>query len=849
MTLLNPALLSGLLLVLAPVVLHLLLKRKPKPLVFPALRLVMQRRKQNLKRLQLRHIWLLLLRMLAIGLIVFALTRPSLPAADYSFNTREWLTLAAVIAAGVGIYFWRLRQWRQQSLPRHVFALRRASFRGWTTGGTLAALLLVVGCPYQQRIAGELTAPPTMATLDLPVAAVFLFDTSLSMTYQQEGKTRLDVAREIATEHLSELPHGSRVAVADSGSDYPVNFQQTFSVAQKRIQDLTTSGLTLSLSDRLRTCLLAQEEDRRRTLAEQGNVAEEVRKDRFLRRVYIFTDLTKTPWRLGGSTRLQKEIERLQTVGVFVVDVGEATPQNRAVTQIKLSRQQVPVGGLIEVSALLQADGAAAGETTLELKRLLPDGSAIPQGKVQPTLDAGSPTWVTFPLISEATGPVWQGEVRFEASDPLAFDDVRYFSVAVGTPPRVLVSAATAAEAEYWRLLVSPRGVKFRTTFVPASKLRDTDFNQFDVVYLINLPLLADGEWSRLANFVEGGGGVGILLGSDAVKPSGYDRAQAQSFLPMRLEAVRERPGSSLSIETPEHPLWRKLVDDGGASLLQTDLAINRYWLMQPAGGARVLATVTDGDASPLLVERSFGKGRSVVFATDVTLQAGPFRRWNNLANTETLWPVLAFAESLTLYLSRSTDNVFNLTAGEDLVLTLPATEEPRKFLLKRPEYKQSTVSLAAGANELAIADVHDVGLYALADPARPSEPVQGFSVNAAAEESQLTRLTETELDALFGAAEYQVARSIGELDATVNMADLGREVFPIVLLLAIVAFLGEHLVANRFYEADDDMTTSAGATLPIRREVPDAWPPSGTRPSSLPPVASGSGDRVPDPS
>ena len=249
--------------------------------------------------------------------------------------------------------------------------------------------------------------------------------------------------------------------------------------------------------------------------------------------MYVFTDLTKTPWRLGGSTLLQKEIERLQTVNVFLVDVGEPTPQNRAVMQVKLSRQQAPVGGQLEVSALLQVDGAAAGETTIELRRISANGDALPLGKLQQTLDAGAPAWVKFPLVTELTGPVLHGEVRIEASDPLVMDDVRYFTVAVGDAPRVLVSAATQAAAQRWINALAPLGVKFRTTFVPVSKLRDTDFNAFDVVYLINVPQLADGDWSRLANFVEQGGGVGLFLGNDAIKPSGYERAQARPSCPV----------------------------------------------------------------------------------------------------------------------------------------------------------------------------------------------------------------------------------------------------------------------------------------------------------------------------
>ena len=63
MTFLNSAILAGLVAVAIPLILHFLLKQKPKKLLFPALRLIEQRRKQNVRRMRLRHLWLMLLRM------------------------------------------------------------------------------------------------------------------------------------------------------------------------------------------------------------------------------------------------------------------------------------------------------------------------------------------------------------------------------------------------------------------------------------------------------------------------------------------------------------------------------------------------------------------------------------------------------------------------------------------------------------------------------------------------------------------------------------------------------------------------------------------------------------------
>src|SRR5438132_10857906 len=59
-----------------PVVIHLLLRQKPKRLVFPALRFLQEGRRSTTRKLKLRHFLLLALRMLLIALLVFALARP-----------------------------------------------------------------------------------------------------------------------------------------------------------------------------------------------------------------------------------------------------------------------------------------------------------------------------------------------------------------------------------------------------------------------------------------------------------------------------------------------------------------------------------------------------------------------------------------------------------------------------------------------------------------------------------------------------------------------------------------------------------------------------------------------------
>src|SRR5258708_19250878 len=84
MVLTHPFLLLGLGLVVVPIILHLLMRAKPKKLVFPALRLIQNRKRTNSRRMRLRHLGLLLLRMAVIGPLAVAVAPPPVPPAAFS---------------------------------------------------------------------------------------------------------------------------------------------------------------------------------------------------------------------------------------------------------------------------------------------------------------------------------------------------------------------------------------------------------------------------------------------------------------------------------------------------------------------------------------------------------------------------------------------------------------------------------------------------------------------------------------------------------------------------------------------------------------------------------------------
>ncbi len=824
MSWLHPAILFGLGLAAIPVILHLLLKQKPKRLLFPALRLIHNRRKQNVRRMRLRHLLLLLLRAALIAAFVFAIARPSVPAADYSLSGSEWLTLFGVIAAAVAVYYGLTYRWRTAAIPAYEMKSRQSQLRSLSIGVTVLLILLAVVWPYQRRVAAELKNPAPAGDVTLPVAGIFLFDTSLSMGYQQEGKTRLDVAREIALDHLSDLPNGSRVAVADVAGDHPMLFQSTLAGAKLQLESREVHPLRLPLNDRIRAALRLQEDDRKRTLAEQGAIPEDQRTDRYLRRIYVLTDLAASAWRVGGTSRLAAELERLPAVNLFLIDVGETNPPNTAIIDAQPLRPRVTIGGEAFVRAKLTGDGRSGEDQNIEL--LLDDGTghAIKAAQQTVPLAEGAPEEVLFGPLPITTGPIVHGEARLVSSDPLPFDDVRYLTVQSRPPIRVLSIAPRENDALEWNTALEVEGYEPVTR--RPEDLSRINLADYDVVCLINVPSLTNSEWYQLGQYVEDGGGLGVFLGSREIKSFNYSRDEPQVFLPA-VPLVHTSPGVRyLRVTNLQHPMMKALDDEDFIGLLES-ADVERFWRVTPADGAAVIAEYNDDDHSPALLERMHGRGRVMMFTTAVDTKEHWWSQWNILPNLSgPVWTYIAFADEMVRHLARDSDVQLTYAAGEQPVLRLDEQDVDREFLLQQPGFRQSRLTLPAGESLLTIPDVSELGQYNLKPADGATAAVSGFSMNPPPGESDFTRASVEELDQMLGEGRYQVARSIGELQEEINIADLGRELFPLILAAVILFFVGEHFMANWFYD-DEPGTTPSRMT----------WGTASTEPASPPVV------------
>jgi hypothetical protein len=77
-----------------------------------------------------------------------------------------------------------------------------------------------------------------------------------------------------------------------------------------------------------------------------------------------------------------------------------------------------------------------------------------------------------------------------------------------------------------------------------------------------------------------------------------------------------------------------------------------------------------------------------------------------------------------------------------------------------------------------------------------------GFSVNPPRSESALTTLDRKDLDALFGGGKeaYHLADDPESLRKVITVGRLGRELFPLIMLLILLVVTVENALANTFY-------------------------------------------------
>lgn len=613
---------------------------------------------------------------------------------------------------------------------------------------------------------------------EAPVAAVVVVDNSPSMGYKEEGKTRLDIARELIVRALEKLPEGSDVTLLESAHpNTSVPYDPAGAIARLKKIDIQSNARPLT--DSLQIAL--------KSLAKS---------DKSRKEVYILTDMAASAWNLGDQQRLQ---ELRDLIGgsdtIFVLNVGAAESKDVSIAEVSLSRQVLSENSPLDLHIALRNAGPDVDRTvTVTL-------DDEPRETKPVRLAAGSVTEVNVTIAGLKKG-IHQGKIELSGADPLAFNDVHYFTVEARPALRILIVSDEPLDAINWANALSPEVLRreqrsrYQIETILSPKLAETDLANFDVVCLLNVGSPTQDVWLALSEYLNRGGGLFIGLG-DHIDPIAYNSGPAQLSLPGKLDR-EEAPGDAVFL-TPEkltHPLLLKF-----RSFPSNDmevLPVLRYWKVTLAGtGTLVVVPLSNGD--PGIVERVFAggsRGRVVMLTTAAHYRPNdrPWTEW------PLGWSYLVMADQIAHYLAGVTEAKLNFVAGDNVTVELDPTLRFSLYYVTHPDKRVERLSVPASESLLTLPDVHEVGNYRVDAEEKKKSFTAGFSVNLPLAESDIKQLESDKLIEFLGEERVHVARDPEELAATVDQDRVGRELFSWLMFLVLAAIVAEGYISNRFY-------------------------------------------------
>jgi len=815
MTLINSTILAGLLLAAVPLILHLTMKARPKRIEFPALRLLQIRRTANSRRMRLRQILLLILRTLLIILLVLVFARPSLPAANYSLRWWEWLGIASSVVVATAACSWLNKRDSDSTRETAGLAQRRGRRRVFCLLGGLLLAFLLGGVPWGLRVRAELLSPASEGSEDIPIAAVFLIDNSISMKYRQENITRLEYASRLTRQQLERFPAGSRSAILSSQADDEVIFQSDTGSVASRLESLAATAIPSRLNRQLRLAVEAHQQDRRRTQQEAGLGGSA---DLYVREIYVFTDFSRSAWQLPDESQLRQLLDDndMNWLNIYLVDVSVTQPVNAGLADLRISEQSTVSGRDLLLNLTVRSTTGLPANARLEALITDPAGRETPAAAPASVRLDGNDSRVQLAVRIPADTAWAEGTIRLASEDPLMDDNERFFTVAVRPAPKVLLIADRTNEAIYLKNALQPdelerAGVRqCECRLIATAETAEQNFADYDAIVLMNASRPAESLWNELRKYADAGGGVFVTAGSGRLQPAAWATAAASSLLPATpLTVIKYLDAPGYLNLNNENGVTRTFLQDEGIRTELAAVAFDRCWAVEAHPTARTLMLFTGPADRPALLERTIGKGRCLMFTSAMDNLPDGGNLWNNLPDS---WSFLVLADSLLQYLTNASDLRCNYIAGEPVDLPIPEKQRFQQYLLRRPGLRQTRGQLEPNASEILLADATDHGHYLLQAVDAAAGFEAAFAVNFRDDETDLTKITDEELQQLIGREQSVIIHDPEQLQAIQRTGRLGVEVLPLLLGLLLILFCAEHLMSNFFYDAPDSRKSPATA-------------------------------------
>jgi hypothetical protein len=274
-----------------------------------------------------------------------------------------------------------------------------------------------------------------------------------------------------------------------------------------------------------------------------------------------------------------------------------------------------------ELEAGVRSFAAAAAEKTVRLEL---NGRTIEERTVE--IPAGGRAQAQFAALELAPGAN-RASVSLVPEDDLVADDQRHLALKRPQPRAVLV-VASDVRARGALYTAAALGTLTTLALTPETRapngLAERPLEDYSFIVVTDSGLLGAAEAAAIQDYVEAGGAVLLAMGA---------RSSGLTTVPISGEPLRSAPSlsarSSVAIGELDgtHPALRGVDELRSAKFY-------RYLPVEPAAEDRVLISLDDG--TPLLLERTLGSGRVLLFTSSLD------REWNDLPVQPVFVPFVA---------------------------------------------------------------------------------------------------------------------------------------------------------------------------------------------------------------
>lgn len=789
MNFLHLSLLAGLGAMAIPIALHLLSRRQPKLLPFPALRFVKQTVVQQRGSWQLRHFLLLLLRVGMFAAMAVAMARPRVHSAMLTTALGLGLLVSGAIFA---------------SIVALVAGVTRRGPRLWLPVAMIAVCMWVGAATWT---AMTLTSGPIVPSSDqtAPVAAAVIIDTGPSLEYRSDNTKRIVAAKEMSAWILGKLPVDSRVGVLTNAPLGSLSLDPA--TAKGQIEVLQGQSGHVDLAARIRTALdlvLAAGLERKE--------------------VYVVTDLVRSSWS-GATPELASLLkEHSKDVLIQIIDVGATRITNWRLGDLETESQVVPQGGdaqwQVTVTRTAQTPGGSAS-VELYQEKIDPSLPIVSNGelKLPPShvIDRQEVdlTQVTDARVALSARNLTPGshnfQIKLTIADPLESDNVRYATVVCEAQQSALVVSDDAEVSRIMRLALAPTATEASadgdlesgtSQEVRYNRLAQVDLERYGVIWLNDPPPLPPATVAMLENRVKRGGGLFIALGPAVGTPDEVMESPMRPLLPGKLARISRRSQEDDSLflvsVSSAHPLF-SVYGSMASDVPWNRFPIHRAWEMEEVRSDVQTLMVTSERALPAVLLERLGNGQILTLITPlpdkIERNHSP---WNKLTSNSDPWPAFGLILGAVRMLSGQTQSRYNFMSGESIFLNNDPKVFPLLYELYSPRGDMRRVE--ATNEQVSLSGLDQAGTYRMR-ALQGSAASRGVSINTPTNDTVLDRMESKDLDSLLGSGNYRLARDVSEVESSVGQARHGRELFPLLMACVAAIFLAEQAMSNRFYK------------------------------------------------